>query len=236
VATRWVAFSKIMNNRLRADFHIHTRYSKDSSASLEGIIARCLKTGISCIAITDHNAIEGALKMKELAPFTVIPGEEILTPNGEVIGYFLKEWIPSGQPIETVFAAIKAQGGLVGLPHPFDTFRGLKNLNTQQLEQIASQVDIVEVFNARSPIRGDSGKARDFASKYDIPGTAGSDAHSAREIGKTYVEMAPFSDKESFLQSLGTGEMHCHHAGMLVHCHSVIARFRKMVQKLRKNP
>ena len=222
-----------MNNKLRADFHIHTRYSKDSSASLEGIIARCQKTGINCIAITDHNVIEGALRMKELAPFTVIPGEEILTPNGEVIGYFLKEWIPDGQPIDTVFAAIKAQGGLIGLPHPFDTFRGLKNLSSLQLEQLASQVDVVEIFNARSPIRGDSGKARDFALRYGLPSTVGSDAHSSREIGKTYVEMAPFDGKESFLQSLRTGEMHCHHAGLLVHCHSVIARARKLVQKLR---
>jgi predicted metal-dependent phosphoesterase TrpH len=223
-----------MDYKLRADFHIHSRYSKDSSASLEDIIIRCRKTGINCIAITDHNAIEGALKMQELAPFTVIPGEEILTPNGEVIGYFLKEWISSGQPIETVFAAIKAQGGLIGLPHPFDTFRGLHNLGQQRLEELASQIDVIEIFNARSPISGDSGKARDFALKHDIPGTAGSDAHSLREIGKTYVEMAPFDGKESFLQSLRTGEAHCHSAGLFVHCHSVLARVRKMVQKLRQ--
>ncbi len=221
------------DNRLRADFHIHTKYSMDCSTSLEEIILRCQKMGINCIAITDHDAIEGALKMQEIAPFPVIPGEEILTPNGEVIGYFLKERIPSGQPIETVFSAIRTQGGLIGLPHPFDTFRGLHNLENHRLEKLASQVDVVEVFNARSPIRGDSGKARDFALKYNIPGTAGSDAHSLREIGKTYVEMAPFNDKESFLQSLRAGDMHCHHAGLLVHCHSVLARIRKMVQKLR---
>jgi predicted metal-dependent phosphoesterase TrpH len=221
-----------MDNRLHADLHIHTKYSMDSTASLERIIQRCQETGINCIAVTDHNAIEGAFKMKELAPFTVIPGEEILTPNGEVIGYFLKEWIPSNQPIETVFAAIKAQGGLIGLPHPFDTFRGLHNLGSRRLEEFAAQVDVVEVFNARSPIPRDSGKARDFALKFGLPGTAGSDAHSPNEIGKTYIEMAAFDGKDSFLQSLRSGEVYSQRSSLLVHLRSILARVRKLAQKL----
>jgi predicted metal-dependent phosphoesterase TrpH len=215
-----------MDGLLRADFHMHTRYSMDSNSSLEDIITRCQETGISCIAITDHNAIDGALKMKEIAPFTVIPGEEILTPNGEIIGYFLKEYIPSGQPIEKVIEAIKSQGGLVGVPHPFDTFRGLKNTDNHFLEDLAKKLDMVEIFNARSLLPWDSDKARDYARKHNLPTTAGSDSHTIRELGKTYVEMAPFSDKESFLKSLRNSRIQRHRSSPFVHVYTV---FNKII-------
>jgi len=217
-----------MDSMLRADFHLHTRYSMDSSSSLEDIIRRCQETGINCIAVTDHGAFEGALKMVEIAPFTVIPGEEILTPNGEVIGYFLKELIPSKQPIEIVIQAIKTQGGLVGLPHPFDTFRGLKNLDNQQLEELAEQIDVIEVFNARSLLPGDSDKARDFASRHNLPSTAGSDSHSVREIGKTYVEMPPFDDPESFLRSLRSSSIQRRRASPFVHAYTMFAKVKNV--------
>jgi predicted metal-dependent phosphoesterase TrpH len=198
----------------------------DSSSSLEDIIKRCREMGINCIAITDHNAIDGALKMKEIAPFTVIPGEEILTPNGEIIGYFLKEYIPSGQPLEKVIEAIKSQDGLVGVPHPFDTFRGLKNTDNRFLDELAAQLDVVEIFNARSLLPWDSDKARDFARKHDLPATAGSDSHTIREIGRTYVEMAPFSDKNSFLKSLRTARIQRRRSSPFVHVYTV---FNKMI-------
>lgn len=219
-----------MDKLLRCDFHIHTRYSMDSTASLEGIIARCQKKGINCIAITDHNAVEGGLRMRELAPFTVIPGEEILTPEGEVIGYYLKEWIPSGQQIEKVFEAIKSQGGLIGLPHPFDTFRGLKT-DIKRLEALAAQVDMIEVFNARGPIARDSEKALEFANRFDLPKTAGSDAHSPIEIGNTYVEMPAFDDKNSFLKSLRSGVVHGRRSSMLVHFYTVLAKLKRANRK-----
>jgi len=215
-----------MDKTLRADFHVHTRFSMDSMSSLEDIIDRCEEVGVNCIAITDHNAFEGALKMQELAPFKVIPGEEVLTPNGEVIGYFLKEYIPSKQPMEKVIAAIKAQGGLVALPHPFDTFRGL-HLDGKKLEDLVSQIDIIEVFNARSPIPWDSTRARDFAKKFGLPGTAGSDAHSPREIGKTYVEMPAFDGRDSFLAALRRGEIHRCRSSPFVHFYTMFSKMKK---------
>ena len=108
---------------LKADFHIHTKYSMDCNSPLEGIIKRCLDTGINCITIADHDTIEGALKMAEIAPFPVIVAEEILTPHGEVMGMFLKEKISSGLSIDKAISEIRAQDGLVCLPHPFDPFR-----------------------------------------------------------------------------------------------------------------
>ena len=210
---------------LKADFHIHTKYSMDCNTPLEGIIQRCLDTGINCIAIADHDTIEGALEMVEMAPFPVIIAEEILTPHGEIKGMFLKERINSGLSVEKVIAQIRAQDGLVCIPHPFDPFRGLR-LDSSALEDMADQIDIVEVFNARSPFPWPATKARNFAAKFNIPGSAGSDAHSLDEIGSTYVEMPEFNGKDEFLQALRKGKIHQQRSSILVHFHSTWAKIK----------
>lgn len=211
---------------LKADFHIHTEYSMDCSTPLEEIISRCLETGINCVTIADHDSIEGATRLQSLAPFPVIVAEEILTPQGEIMGMFLKEHIPSGVSAEQAVSRIKAQDGLVCLPHPFDTFRGLK-MEDKELHELAEQVDVVELFNARSTLLRCYTKARAFATKYDIPGTAGSDAHSASEIGNTYVEMPEFNGRDDFLEALKHGKLHNQKSSFMVHFNSTLARLRK---------
>ena len=212
---------------LKADFHIHTKYSMDCNSPLEGIIKRCLDTGINCITIADHDTIEGALKMAEIAPFPVIVAEEILTPHGEVMGMFLKEKISSGLSIDKAISEIRAQDALVCLPHPFDPFRGLR-LDSSALEDIAEQIDIVEVFNARSPFPRPATKARNFAGKFNIPGSAGSDAHSLNEIGNTYVEMPEFNGKDEFLRALKKGRIHQRRSSLLVHFYSTWAKIKNI--------
>ncbi|MEE9324142.1 MAG: PHP domain-containing protein, partial [Dehalococcoidia bacterium] len=134
---------------LRADFHMHTHYSSDCATPPERLVARCVEVGLSCIALTDHNTIKGALEVERMAPFKVIVAEEIKTPFGEITGLVLKEEVPPGlSPQETV-ARIKEQGGLVSIPHPFDRFRN-SVLKYEALESILSQVDIIEVFNSRT--------------------------------------------------------------------------------------
>jgi predicted metal-dependent phosphoesterase TrpH len=210
---------------LKADLHIHTKYSMDCDTPLEKIVARCLELGINCIAISDHDSVEGALKMQDIAPFRVIVAEEILTPHGEVMGVFLKERVPSGVSFEEAIARVKAQGALVGLPHPFDTFRGLR-LNSSRLEELAEQIDIIEVLNARSTFNSPTSKARSFAEKYGIAQSAGSDAHSIAEIGNAYIEMPEFEGKEVFLQALREGKIHGHRSNPLVHFGSVWAKIK----------
>ena len=215
-----------MTKLLKADFHIHTEYSMDCDMPLENIVSRCLETGINCITIADHGTIEGASKMQSLAPFTVIVAEEILTPNGEIMGMFLKERIPSGISIEQAIAHIKAQGALVCLPHPFDTLRGLR-LDINRLEELVEQIDIIEVFNARSTLLRCSTQARTFAEKHDIPETAGSDAHTPNEIGNTYVEMTEFKGRDDFLQALRKGKISRHRSNPLVHFSSAWTSLKK---------
>jgi predicted metal-dependent phosphoesterase TrpH len=201
---------------IKADFHMHTEYSMDCEMKLEDIIERCLKMELDCIAISDHGTIEGALKLREMAPFKVIVAEEVLTPNGEIMGFFLEEAVPSGISVDEAIKRIKVQGGAVGLPHPFDPFRGL-TLPPEEIEALADKIDFVEVFNARSPINSTADKALDYAARYNLPGTAGSDSHSVREIGRTYVEMPDFETIEEFLEALPQGTISQHKASLLVH-------------------
>lgn len=193
---------------------------------LEKIVSRCLEIGINCIAICDHGTAEGALRMREISPFPVIVAEEILTPHGEIMGMFLEETIPSGLSVEQVISRIRAQGALVCIPHPFDTFRQ-SALRSNMLEEIAEQIDIIEVFNSRTLLPQDSAKALAFALKYGIAQSAGSDAHTHYEIGNAYVEMPEFNGKDDFLQALEKGNISGHRTTPLIHFASVWARLKK---------
>jgi len=205
---------------LKADFHIHTEYSMDCDMSLDLVIERCLEKGLNCIAIADHGTTDGALKMQSQAPFKVIVAEEILTPNGEIMGMFLRETIPSGQSVEKTISEIRSQDGLVCIPHPFDNLRP-SALGGKIVSDIAEYIDIIEVFNARAILKRHTTQAKTFARKHIIPGSAGSDAHTPQEIGNAYVEMPDFNSKEEFLQSLTKGKIVGRRSNPLVHFNSL---------------
>jgi len=183
---------------------------------LDEVIERCQELGINCVAIADHGTIEGALEMQRIAPFTVIIAEEILTPHGELMGMFLKENIPSGLSVEQAIALIRAQEGIVCIPHAFDLLRP-SALGEKIVEEITEEIDIIEAFNARSLLRRSSEKALAFARKYDIIQSAGSDAHTLSEIGNAYVEMAEFNGRVDFLQALAKGKVMGHRTNPLTH-------------------
>jgi predicted metal-dependent phosphoesterase TrpH len=211
---------------LKADLHVHTEYSVDCNTPLEKIVSRCLETGINCLAICDHGTAEGALKMKEIAPFTVIVAEEIMTPDGEIMGMFLKETIPSRISVREAISQIRDQGGLVCIPHPFDILRH-SALRNQVIEEIADQIDIVEVFNSRIFFPQNSSKALAFANKHGIPKSAGSDAHTPGEIGNAYIEMPEFKNKDDFLEALKKGKITGHMTNPLIHFASAWTKLRK---------
>jgi len=193
---------------------------------MEKIVSRCLEIGINCIAVCDHGTAEGGLKMRGIAPFTVIVAEEIITPDGEIMGMFLEETIPSGLEVKEAISRIRAQGGLVCLPHPFDMLRG-SALRNDMIEEIAEEIDIVEVFNSRIFFPQNSAKALAFAKKYGIPKSAGSDAHTIREIGNAYVEMPEFNGKDDFIQALEKGKISGHMTNPFVHFASAWTKLRK---------
>ena len=212
---------------LKADFHIHTKYSMDCHNELEDIVKRCQKLGLTCIAIADHDAVEGGLELQKIAPFKVIVAEEVQTYNGEVMGMFLKKRIASGIPLQQAIAAIKEQGGLVNIPHPFDPMRGLR-LNAEEFNKFAPQIDLIEVFNARVPTTQTNTKAVNFAKEHNLPGTAGSDSHSILELGSVAVTMNDFNTPAEFLAALRTATIEGKRASPFVHFHSTVAKIKKI--------
>ncbi|OGO17730.1 MAG: hypothetical protein A2Z15_09235 [Chloroflexi bacterium RBG_16_50_11] len=202
----------------------------DCQTPLEKIISRCKELGINCIAIADHGTAEGGLEMQKIAPFKVIVAEEILTTEGEIMGMFLKETIPSGITPKEAVKRIREQDGLVNIPHPFETIRG-SALKDKIIDEIAEDIDLMEVLNSRSPFPANTNKARDFAAKHGIPGVAGSDAHSVYEIGNAYIEIPDFNNKEEFLKALAQGKIHGKRSGIFVHLFSSWAKVKSKICK-----
>lgn len=191
---------------MKIDLHVHTAYSEDCWVPLEAVIEAVRKSQVDAIAVTDHDQIEGALRLAEMAPFPVIVGEEINTQRGEVSGLFLRDWIPPGLSLQETMARIRKQDGLVYVPHPLarDVPTALRR---RYLQAIIEQVDILEVFNARILRQADNVGAQEIARQRDIPMAAGSDAHFTREIGRAGVELEDFATPEEFLQNLRRGRI-----------------------------
>ncbi len=170
------------------DLHCHTSASFDCLASPETVVRTAARRGLTHLAITDHDKIDGALRGRAAAPagLTVIVGEEVKTADGDLIALCLERAVPPGRPATETIAAVRAQGGLVGIPHPFDRHRG-SMLRDPRLEAIGALVDWVEAYNAR--VIGGSGneQAAAFARELGLPGIAASDAHSAVEVGVAYT-------------------------------------------------
>ena len=217
-------------NLIRVELHVHTRASFDSLVPIDKLIRRVKKLGIDRVAITDHNAIEAAMEAQALAPELVIVGEEIETTKGELIGYFMSEWVPPGlDPYETI-VCLRGQGAVISVPHPFDTYRS-KSWQEEDLEMLAPLVDAVEIFNARCTSQAPNQKAASFARQHGLLETVGSDAHTLGEVGKATLRMDDFDDAESFKSALKNAQHDTRLSPAYVHLFSTYAKFVKRVKK-----
>jgi predicted metal-dependent phosphoesterase TrpH/glycosyltransferase involved in cell wall biosynthesis len=192
-----------------ADLHLHTSWSHDCQIPVEDLLDHAEAQGLGAIAVTDHNVFGGALEAAELARdrnLIVIPGEEVKTADqGEVIGLFLSEEIPRGQSFGETVAAIRSQGGVVYLPHPFDRLHAIPEPAT--LHRHLAEVDVLEVYNARLLFEAYNDEALRFARKYDLTMGAGSDAHVLQGVGTGAVRMRAFEGPDDFLASLRTAQV-----------------------------
>jgi hypothetical protein len=193
------------DNLITAEFHCHTVYTHDSSNRLPQLLETARRRCLGKLAVTDHNTIRGALKARELDPELVVVGEEILTTQGELLGYFLNEEVPPHlSPAETI-ACLREQGAFIAVPHPFDRMR--HGWREADLEAVLPDVDALEVFNARCLRGGINARARQFAEERGIPMMAGSDAHALVELGLATVHLPDFSDAEGLRAALCSAQI-----------------------------
>jgi predicted metal-dependent phosphoesterase TrpH len=210
------------------EFHCHTVASRDSLVTPQQLIAAARKAGLDRIFITDHNSIQGALEAQQLAPELILIGEEIKTSQGELLAYLIKEEIPGGlSPLETI-AAIREQGGMISVSHPFDPRRGWK---VDDLLAICPEIDALEVFNARNLLPEYNEMALTAARSQGLLFTAGSDAHTRIEIGRTRMILPEFNDRESMLSALKMAIIIPKASSSLVRINSSFARMLRKIHR-----
>jgi predicted metal-dependent phosphoesterase TrpH len=223
--------------RAFVDLHSHTSASFDSLASPRAVVRAAASRGLTHLAITDHDRIDGALAAREMAtrealPLTVLVGQEIRTRQGDLIGVFLERPIRSGLDAVEAIEDVRAQGGLVGIPHPFDRFRS-SLLGTGEVDELAPLVDWVETHNARIMVGNGNQRAAEWALEHELPGVAVSDAHSVLEIGVAYVALdGDPSTADGLRDALATAELVTGRATVFVRAVTPIA---KLVQRARGN-
>ncbi|HEV8654718.1 MAG TPA: PHP domain-containing protein [Candidatus Limnocylindria bacterium] len=214
-------------SKLKVDMHTHSEYSPDSRTPIAVQAAAIKAAGLNVVCATDHNTIEGALRLRELADgFRVIVGEEVSSRDGEIIGLFLEKAIPRDLTADETIARIHDQGGLVSVPHPFSRNRRF-HLRRSVLERVWKEIDCIEVFNAREAFTQDNVRAAAFATEKGIPGAVGSDAHRASEIGRAWVEVEEFAGREDFIAALREGSVIGKLTGNYIHVMTRLDVFRK---------
>ena len=194
-------------HRVRVDMHTHTRRSFDCLTAPREYLRAVQRRGIDRIFLTDHNAIDAAQRLHAEAPETVLVGEEVKTAEGfDLIGLFLTDLVERGTPAREAAERIRAQGGVVYLPHPFDQRRS--GAGPRHAEDLLDLIDVVEVHNARCFRDATNLAALRWAERHGKLAGAGSDAHTAAEIGNGFVAMPDFvPHRDSFLAALAHGEI-----------------------------
>lgn len=210
------------------DFHSHTIFSNDSLTRPESLIATSRRRGLDRVVITDHNTIAGALAAHALDPELVIIGEEIMTTRGEILAAYVTEEIPPGLSPQETIKCLRSQCAFISVSHPFDSWRsGAWKL--EYLLEIAPLVDAIEIFNARCMIPAGNQRASEFARQKHLPGTAGSDAHTAFELGAATLLLPQFADPDELRIVIREGKVQGRLSPFWVHFFSRYAHLHKKV-------
>lgn len=215
------------NRKLLTEFHCHTNASRDSLTRPADLVAAARRRGIDRVVVTDHNSIAGAVAAQRLDPQRVIVGEEIMTTKGEILAAYVTEEVPAGLTPQETIQRLRAQNAFISVSHPFDQFRkgGWKEAD---LLEILPLVDAIEVFNSRCFDRRANEQARAFAEKHNVPGTVGSDAHAAFELGQSLLRLDPFDGPDEMRRVIGAGVPLVKMSPWWVH---IVSRYASMKKK-----
>jgi predicted metal-dependent phosphoesterase TrpH len=214
----------------KIDLHTHSNVSPDG-ALLASHYRMVLRNGtLDYVAITDHDSIAFAQKLHREIGDQVIVGEEITTREGEIIGLYLDAVVPAGLSVKEAAETIHRQGGLVYVPHPFETIR--KGVSIGTLDTIADDVDIIEVHNGRALFQNKSVQARAWASRHNVASASSSDAHGRKGWGKTYSLLSDRPTVDSLPTLLEDAEYIIGTVGMLGVLYPKFNRIRKRIRRV----
>lgn len=213
----------------KVDFHTHSSASPDGGITPAQYV-KALSSGLlDIIAITDHNETKLAKALHEELGDKIIVGEEIMSTEGEIIGLYLQDTIPAGLSAEETIQQIKAQGGIVYIPHPFETMR--KGLSASALDRLAATIDIIEVCNGRAFAQNRGGQAVVWARLNSIVGGASSDAHGIAGLGKTFSSLPELPTKETLVELLSRSTHHTKRPSARALLYPKYHRIRKRIKK-----
>jgi predicted metal-dependent phosphoesterase TrpH len=213
----------------KVDLHTHSTASLDGGITT-GQYHRAILGGLlDCIAITDHNRIDFALELHRELGDRIIVGEEIMSSQGEIIGLYLQEPIMPGLSAQETIEHIKAQNGLVYIPHPFETVR--KGLHPAVLDELADTIEILEICNGRAFMQNRSAQAVVWAKLNRVAGAASSDAHGFRGLGRTYTGLRGMPTRDNLVELLATATPITNRPGMRALLYPKYHRLRKRVRR-----
>ncbi len=168
---------------MKIDFHVHTYYSKCALSSPEDILKTAVKKKLNGLAVTDHNTCKGYYKMRKIkTELLIIPGVEIKTTSGDIIGLGVTGEFKDVKTPEATIEIIHDLGGLALIPHPFDYLRNGIGLKIKDLKP-----DLIEVYNAGMMTPFGNRLAQEYVKHTSYGVTAGSDAHIIGELGAAYT-------------------------------------------------
>ena len=184
---------------LRLDLHVHTTHSRDAFCSVGEAVKAARAKGLDGIAITDHDSIGGPPEAKKLSHggFLIIPGIEVSSADGHILGLGVNELVPRGLPARETVKLIRKLGGIAVAAHPFV-------LGKKPTLVYKAKFDAIEAFNSRAPFPSNR-LARRFAERNRLPVTAGSDAHYPDEVGLASVGLNCEKNVKSILREIKRG-------------------------------
>ncbi len=210
----------------KLDLHTHSVASPDGSLRARDYALMIASGQLDYIAVTDHDRVDFAVELQATLGEHIIVGQEVTTVGGEIIGLYLKELVPPGLSALETAEQIRAQGGLVYIPHPFETVR--KGVTLATLDQIADYVDIIEVYNGRT-LQDHGKRATVWAKSHQIPGVASSDAHGKTGWGNTYTEVTEAPSRENLVKLLSSATSSHNGVGVRGRLYPKLNRLRKRV-------
>jgi predicted metal-dependent phosphoesterase TrpH len=195
--------------QVKADLHVHTTYSNDSVITPKELVFYAKKRGLTAVAVTDHDQVEGALKIAKETDFLIIPGTEVSSRDGHIVGLNVSELIPKGLSADETVDRIHKAGGIAIACHPFALLKGSIG------KHVSGKFDAVETINASAfPFNRATSKANQLVERLKLPKVAGTDAHYGPVIGQAYTLIDSEANVEAIVKAIAKGQ--CKPAGTCI--------------------